>query len=58
LQNPKDVGALAAAIGHLQSDAGFSENLSRNAAAFASEQTWVKAASAYALLEQSMTEVG
>ena len=58
LKDPKDVETLAAAIARLQSDVGFSDNLSRNAAAFAGERTWVKAAASYALMAQSMTEVG
>ena len=58
LKDPRNVQTLAAAIARLQSDAGFSEKLSRNAAMFAAEHTWVKAASAYALLAQNMAELG
>lgn len=56
LKDPRNVQALAAAIARLQSDAGFSEKLSRNAVMFAGEHTWFKAASAYALLAQSITK--
>jgi glycosyltransferase involved in cell wall biosynthesis len=57
LKNPKDVGALAAAIGHLKSDATFSQKLSRNATEFAGEHTWVNAALDYELMAQRMTKV-
>jgi UDP-glucose:(heptosyl)LPS alpha-1,3-glucosyltransferase len=57
LKDPRNVQTLAAAIARLQSDAGFSEQLSRNAAMFAAEHTWVKAASAYALMVQNMAEL-
>jgi glycosyltransferase involved in cell wall biosynthesis len=55
LKNPKDEVALATAIGILLGDANFSEKLSKNAAAFAIEHTWVKAASDYELMAQRMT---
>jgi UDP-glucose:(heptosyl)LPS alpha-1,3-glucosyltransferase len=56
LKNPKDVGALAAAIGSLLGDANFSEKLSKNAAAFAIDHTWVKSALDYELMAQRMTK--
>jgi glycosyltransferase involved in cell wall biosynthesis len=55
LKDPKNVESLVAAIDRLQSDATFSQKLSRNATEFAAEHTWAKAASAYALLAQSIT---
>jgi glycosyltransferase involved in cell wall biosynthesis len=58
LKDPRNVQTLAAAIARLQSDAGFLEKISRNAAMFAAEHTWVKAASAYAQLAQNMAELG
>ena len=56
LKNPKDDVALAMAIGSLLGDANFSEKLSKNAAAFAIEHTWVKAASSYDAIAQKITK--
>jgi UDP-glucose:(heptosyl)LPS alpha-1,3-glucosyltransferase len=56
LRNPKDEEALATAIGSLLGDANFSEKLSKNAAAFAIEHTWVKSALDYELMAQRMTK--
>jgi UDP-glucose:(heptosyl)LPS alpha-1,3-glucosyltransferase len=50
LQKPKDVGALAVVIGHIQNDTNFSEKLSKNATEFAREHTWVTAGSEYELM--------
>ncbi len=56
LKNPKDEAALATAIGSLLGDANFSEKLSKNAAAFAIGNTWVKSALDYELMAQRMTK--
>ena len=56
LKNPKDVEALAAAIDSLLKDSNLSAELSKNATAFASEQTWVKAASSYDAIVQKITK--
>jgi glycosyltransferase involved in cell wall biosynthesis len=56
LKDPKNVENLAAEIGRLQSDVDFSEKLSKNAAAFAIEHTWVKAASSYDAIAQKITK--
>jgi UDP-glucose:(heptosyl)LPS alpha-1,3-glucosyltransferase len=56
LKNPKDEAALAKAIGTLLGDANFSEKLSKNAAAFSIDHTWVKAASSYDENAQKITK--
>ncbi|TRZ67344.1 MAG: glycosyltransferase, partial [Comamonadaceae bacterium] len=56
LKNPKDEEVLATAIGSLLGDANFSEKLSKNAAAFAIEHTWVKAASSYDAIAQKISK--
>ena len=57
LQDPKDVEVLASAIGRIQNDTKFLDKLSKNAAAFAGDHTWGKAASDYELMAQTTTKI-